>query len=76
MTGRGTWLKPGQRGYYMLSAIEDGRRYFALTYSMREADRMARESHGTVHAMPLPGTRSWDAPTFRMCSEMIRDYRS
>jgi hypothetical protein len=41
------------------------------------AVRAARKAHGYVTAMPLPdpSSRVWDAPTFRVCSDLIADFR-
>lgn len=48
---------------------------WAMTRNRREAERHARSVKGYVTAMPLPDAASWDAPTFRTCSELIADYR-
>lgn len=43
----------------------------------RTAKRIARRVSGYVTRMPLPSpeVQVWDAPTFKVCSELYSDYR-
>lgn len=51
---------------------------WARALNRRQALRAARVGHGEVYAMRYPGAAAdhgWDAPTFRVCSDRIADYR-
>ena len=48
---------------------------WCMVRNLRRAKRIARNCQGYVTRMPLPTTRSWDAPTFRVCSDLVADYR-
>jgi hypothetical protein len=54
-----------------------GRPVWGMERSKVRAVRAARKAHGYVTAMPLPdpSSRVWDAPTFRVCSDLIADFR-
>ena len=45
---------------------------FGMTRNKRQAIKVAKELGGTVRVMPIPDTRLWDAPTFRVCSDPLR----
>jgi hypothetical protein len=49
---------------------------WAMTRNKRQALKAARKAHGYVTAMNEPsGGGPWDAPTFKVCSDLIADYR-
>ena len=54
--------------------IDDGNKW-ALATNKRQALRFAKERGGYVTQMRYPESNSWDAPTFKVCSDMIADFR-
>ncbi len=49
---------------------------WARTHNKRQALTFAKQHGGYVTRMPLASANgAWDAPTWRVCSEVIADYR-
>lgn len=65
-----------RHGLYGVFAQQNGRNVWAMERNKRRALRLGRKLRGFVMAMPLPETASWDAPTFRACSDLLADFRS
>ena len=54
----------------------DGKPMWAMERNGRFVARAARNVGGYVTRMPVSSSSgSWDAPTFRACSELYADYR-
>lgn len=74
-------MTTNRHGLYGLFWTEDrnGRTdvaMWAMERSKRRALYHARTLHAVVTRMDLPyGNGVWDAPTFRVCSDVIADYR-
>ena len=48
---------------------------WAMTRNRKSALRTAEARQGYVTRMNWPGCSVWDAPTFRVCSDLLADYR-
>jgi hypothetical protein len=49
---------------------------WGMTTNKKNAMVEAKKHKGEVRQMPYPkDTYSWDAPTFRVCSDQIADFR-
>lgn len=64
-------------GLYGVFFQLDGRARWGMERSKRRALAFARAAKGYVTRMDLPSpeARVWDAPTFRVCSEVVADFR-
>lgn len=65
---------------YGVFAIVAGRQRWGLTGNKREALKVARKHQGEVrstdrHAFDGGDQYGIDAPTFRVCSELVQDFR-
>jgi hypothetical protein len=49
---------------------------WTMERSKTRALRYGKQVHGYVTRMPLPTSTAWDAPTFKVCSDLIADYRT
>lgn len=63
-----------QRLYGVFYTV-DGTPKWSMHRNGRLARRYARILKGELGSMPLPTTRSWDAPTFRVCADRYEDFR-
>ncbi len=49
---------------------------WGMTTRKVEAIKVAKNWKAVVRVMPYPGgDYAWDAPTFRVCSDLLADYR-
>lgn len=48
---------------------------WAMGRNRKRAEHYARAVKGYVTRMRTPGAEVWDAPTFKVCSELVADYR-
>lgn len=62
-------------GLYGVFWVESGRAMWGMDRSRRRALKAGRKYQAVVSRMDLPSTTYWDAPTFRVCSDVIADYR-
>jgi hypothetical protein len=51
------------------------RAMWAMARNKRVALREGRKRSAVVTRMDLPQSTSWDAPTFKACSDVIADFR-
>ena len=65
------------RTTYLYGVFDDTKKWWTMTRNRKHAVSMAKEcgGNGYVTRMMLPTTRSWDAPTFRACSDLLFDFR-
>jgi hypothetical protein len=62
--------------YGIFAVTPTGRPVWAMSYNRRRADRLARLHTGYVTVMrDDPFVTTWDAPTFRVLSDVVVDYR-
>jgi hypothetical protein len=65
------------RNIYGIFATIEGTRRFGLTRNKKVAIRLAKRHAGEVRVKPdLPEYVSYDAPTFRVLSDSLADFRS
>ena len=60
--------------YGVFHTQSDGKYHWGYGTNKRVALKAAKAYHGIVTMMPYNRT-TWDAPTFRVCSDIIADYR-
>lgn len=60
-----------QKLYGVFYTDDNGIARWGMHRNGRQAARIAKHVKGELRAMPLPETSVWDAPTFRVCSDLI-----
>jgi hypothetical protein len=67
--------QPRRAMLYGVFGTVNGTARWAMLRNKRRAVRLARLHSGYVTATPEPGCAVWDAPTFRVCSDLVADFR-